>query len=167
MPYTVIEDEDEFNEALTKAEDKLVVIDFWATWCGPCKAIAPAYQRMSDEYKNAVFLKVDVDEVPEVSNRFGVRALPTFVFLRKGNVLTERKGADERSLEATIKSLLEANSNGLDEMINKKVDTHKGGKGKLKTTKIRQRSVGTSPLPIILFVLVLAALGYYNFVAKM
>jgi len=64
-----------------KAEKRVVVIDFTATWCGPCKRIAPMFADMSEEY-DATFLKVDVDKNAAVSGAHGVTAMPTFTFYR-------------------------------------------------------------------------------------
>ncbi|EXJ55755.1 hypothetical protein A1O7_08685 [Cladophialophora yegresii CBS 114405] len=86
--------------------DKLIVLDCFATWCGPCKVIAPEVLKFSnsDEYKDKVdFYKVDVDEVPDVAQELGVRAMPTFMFFKNGEKVDEVVGADVRALEAAIK----------------------------------------------------------------
>ncbi|MGH0123854.1 UNVERIFIED_CONTAM: hypothetical protein FKN15_073953 [Acipenser sinensis] len=57
-----IEDKDQFDKALKNAGSKLVVVDFTATWCGPCKSISPFFDALAEKYKDVVFLKVDVDE---------------------------------------------------------------------------------------------------------
>jgi len=76
-----------------------VVIDFFATWCGPCKRIAPAFEDLADKYYPAVtFLKVDVDESPELVNAFDISAMPTFVFLKNGKMVKKIEGADLRAL---------------------------------------------------------------------
>uniref|UniRef100_A0AAZ3RBJ3 Thioredoxin domain-containing protein n=1 Tax=Oncorhynchus tshawytscha TaxID=74940 RepID=A0AAZ3RBJ3_ONCTS len=64
-----------FDKALEEAGDKLVVVDFTATWCGPCQSIAPFFKGLSENYQSVVFLKVDVDDAP-VSNRSGISHLP-------------------------------------------------------------------------------------------
>lgn len=73
---------DEFNTELANAGSKLVVVDFFATWCGPCKRIAPAIEKMSQENTNVVFLKVDVDEVGDLAAELSVSAMPTFLFFK-------------------------------------------------------------------------------------
>jgi thioredoxin 1 len=76
-----------------------VVIDFFATWCGPCKRIAPAFEDLADKYYPAItFLKVDVDQCPELVNVFDISAMPTFVFLKDGKILKKIEGADMRAL---------------------------------------------------------------------
>ena len=77
-----------------------VVIDFFATWCGPCKRIAPTYEKLSEAFTSVTFLKVDVDESPELVDMFAVNSMPTFVFLKHGQVVKKVEGADMAGLEA-------------------------------------------------------------------
>ena len=82
------------------------VIDFYATWCGPCKAIAPKVGELSERYPNVRFIQIDVDKMRAVAQQFQVTAMPTFVFLKDGKEVGERvRGADARSLENGIKGL--------------------------------------------------------------
>lgn len=84
---------------------KLIVLDCFATWCGPCKVIAPEVLKFSnsEQYKDKVdFYKVDVDEVPDVAQELNVRAMPTFMFFKNGEKVDEVVGANVRALEATI-----------------------------------------------------------------
>ncbi len=76
-----------------------VVIDFFATWCGPCKKIAPAFEQLATVYPSIVFLKVDVDESAELVDKYEVQAMPTFVFLKDGVVVKRIEGADLRAME--------------------------------------------------------------------
>ncbi|KAK9245084.1 thioredoxin-like protein [Lipomyces tetrasporus] len=78
---------DEFHTAIN--EDKIVVIDFYAAWCGPCKVIAPKVHAFSEEFTNAEFYKVDVDEVSEVASEVGIRAMPTFMLFKAGQKIKE------------------------------------------------------------------------------
>jgi thioredoxin 1 len=72
---------------------KLVVIDFTASWCGPCKAIAPLYKELAEEFgDDVVFLKVDVDENPDTAAKYSVSAMPTFVFISGGSVVDRLMG---------------------------------------------------------------------------
>ena len=76
-----------------------VVIDFFATWCGPCKRIAPAFEDLADKYFPVVtFLKVDVDQSAELVNTFDISAMPTFVFLKDGKIIKKVEGADIREI---------------------------------------------------------------------
>ena len=76
-----------------------VVIDFFATWCGPCKRIAPTFEKLADSLTSIVFLKVDVDESPEIVNQFDISSMPTFVFLKNGTEVKRVEGADMAALE--------------------------------------------------------------------
>lgn len=76
-----------------------VVIDFFATWCGPCKRIAPAFEKLATSLPGITFLKVDVDESPELVTFYDISAMPTFVFLKDGKELKRVEGADMASLE--------------------------------------------------------------------
>lgn len=81
---------------------QLVVIDFTATWCGPCQMIAPIYKELSNTYDDVVFLKVDVDENPETAANYNVSAMPTFIFIKGGVVVERVMGADPNKLKASI-----------------------------------------------------------------
>ena len=100
----VIETEDEFDELLAGAGAKLVVVDFTASWCGPCQRIAPRYAELAEELADdALLVKVDVDENAELAARMGVQVLPTFVVLRDGEEVAKMSGADPAKLEALVK----------------------------------------------------------------
>jgi thioredoxin 1 len=77
-----------------------VVIDFFATWCGPCKRIAPFFEKLSESVKSVSFFKVDVDESQDLVNEFAISAMPTFVFLKDGKEIKRVEGADMTGLEA-------------------------------------------------------------------
>lgn len=93
---------DELKAALANAGNKLVVIDFHAVWCGPCKRIAPAIEAMSKRNADVVFLKVDVDENSEASEKYGIEAMPTFKFVKNGKVVATITGADPVPIEAAV-----------------------------------------------------------------
>ena len=88
------------------ASGKLVIIDFSATWCGPCKMIAPIYSKLSDMYPNALFLKVDVDENPQAAAKYQVSAMPTFLFIKGGDVVDKIQGANQDALESMLSDLM-------------------------------------------------------------
>uniref|UniRef100_A0A8C7IE52 Thioredoxin domain-containing protein n=1 Tax=Oncorhynchus kisutch TaxID=8019 RepID=A0A8C7IE52_ONCKI len=71
-----------FDKALEEAGDKLVVVDFTATWCGPCQSIAPFFKGLSENYQSVVFLKVDVDDAPDVASFCDIKCMPTFHFYK-------------------------------------------------------------------------------------
>jgi len=98
-----VKDKAELQRHLSQAGSKLVVIDFFATWCGPCKMIAPVLEKMSEEMKDhVVFLKVDVDESEDLAAEYSVQAMPTFVLLKNGSKVDSFSGANEAKLKELI-----------------------------------------------------------------
>eukprot|EP00903_Cladosiphon_okamuranus_P005798 g5745.t1 len=90
------------QEELKAAKGMLVVVDFYADWCGPCKQIAPVYKEMAKEFPKAVFLKVNVDNNKETAQKYAVQSMPTFVMLKNGKKVDEIKGAGEDALRQAI-----------------------------------------------------------------
>ncbi|GLB08573.1 hypothetical protein AtubIFM57258_004470 [Aspergillus tubingensis] len=83
-----------------------VVVDFFATWCGPCKAVAPVVGKLSETYTNVRFIQVDVDKVRSVAQELEVRAMPTFVLYKDGRLQEKRVvGGNMKELEAAIKEI--------------------------------------------------------------
>ncbi|KAE8161564.1 thioredoxin-like protein [Aspergillus tamarii] len=83
-----------------------VVIDFFATWCGPCKAVAPVVGKLSETYTNVRFIQVDVDKNRQVAQEMNVRAMPTFVVFKDGKPYGDPiVGADMKALEGRIKEI--------------------------------------------------------------
>ena len=86
-----------YAELVEKA-DKPVLIDFWAEWCGPCRMIGPIVEQIAKEYEGkAIVLKCDVDENPEISNKFAIRNIPTLVFIKNGAAVDKLVGAVQKS----------------------------------------------------------------------
>nr|AEW43599.1 thioredoxin [Epinephelus coioides] len=102
-----VETLEEFDAILKEAGDKLVVVDFTASWCGPCKQIGPHFDELSNkaENKNVIFLKVDVDEAQEVAAKWDVRAMPTFIFIKNGQKVRDIIGADRDKLSKNLEEL--------------------------------------------------------------
>ncbi|GAA5832691.1 hypothetical protein JCM3766R1_004300 [Sporobolomyces carnicolor] len=89
---------------LTDNDDQVSLVDFFATWCGPCKAIEPVVHKLATEYTGRVqFLKVDVDRVQELAQEFRVQAMPTFMVLKGSQKVEEMKGANPAALTALLK----------------------------------------------------------------
>ncbi|KAK4689439.1 thioredoxin 1, partial [Tremellales sp. Uapishka_1] len=91
---------DEFKQLI--AGDKPVIVDFWATWCGPCKMISPHFVKLADKYPGATFIKVDVEEAPEIAQEAAIRAMPTFKVYKNGNEIDSITGAVPAKLTALI-----------------------------------------------------------------
>lgn len=82
-----------FDEVALKS-DKLVVIDFWAEWCGPCRLIAPIIHELAEEYTDKViFCKVNVDNNSALAGQFGIRNIPTVLFIKGSKVVDKQVGA--------------------------------------------------------------------------
>lgn len=87
-----------FDELVIKS-DKPVMIDFWAVWCGPCRIIAPIVEEMSGEYDGkAIVGKVDVDSNPNVAMKYGIRNIPTVLFIKNGEIADKQVGAAPKSV---------------------------------------------------------------------
>ncbi|KAL4244201.1 Thioredoxin [Abortiporus biennis] len=100
MTVTVISSLAQFKELIEG--DKPVVIDFWATWCGPCKVISPIFEKLSEQFPNVTFAKVDVDEQGDISQEVGIRAMPTFILFKNGNKVKDLVGANPGALQDLI-----------------------------------------------------------------
>lgn len=90
MATTVVTDQS-FSDFLKS--DKPVVVDFWATWCGPCKMMAPVLEELSDEYNDKLVVgKLDVDENPETAQKYGIMSIPTLLVFQNGEVVKQLVG---------------------------------------------------------------------------
>ncbi|KAL0926888.1 hypothetical protein M5K25_003141 [Dendrobium thyrsiflorum] len=91
-----------------KKEGEVVIVNFSASWCGPCRMIIPFYAELSLKYPQLVFLTVDVDELPDLSSSMDVHATPTFFFLQDGNQKDKLVGANKPELEKKILAFAES-----------------------------------------------------------
>jgi len=97
-PETIHLTEQNFDEALA-ANQGLIMVDFWAEWCGPCRAIAPVLEELAEASEGRVTLmKVNVDENPGLAARYDVRSIPTILFVREGRVVDRVVGAAPKAV---------------------------------------------------------------------
>jgi len=97
-----IHDKEDFDNQLKEAGSKLVVVDFYATWCGPCKIIAPKLEEMAQSFTDVIFLKVDVDDCEEVATAYQISCMPTFMFFKKGQKVAEFSGANADKIRELV-----------------------------------------------------------------
>jgi thioredoxin 1 len=98
---TVTLTKDNFEDVITKND--LLIIDFWAPWCGPCKGFAPVFEAASEKHTDVVFAKVNTDEEQELAGHFAIRSIPTIMVFREQVVLFSQAGAlPANALESVI-----------------------------------------------------------------
>lgn len=90
-------------DSIEISQDKKVVIDFFATWCGPCQRIAPCFNELSEMYPSIDFIKVDVDQGEDIAEKMDISSLPTFVFMENGSIVNKLESSDSKKLTEMIK----------------------------------------------------------------
>ena len=80
-----------FNQEI--ANNDLLLVDFWAEWCGPCKSMHPIFTRMAKKYKQVRFARVNVDNAQDIAMRYGVQSIPTFIMFKNGEIVNQMVGA--------------------------------------------------------------------------
>ena len=95
-----------FDELLSS--NKVVLADFWATWCGPCKAMGPSIDELAAEYEGQALIgKVDVEENNDLAEKYAIRSVPTLIFFKDGEMVDKVVGLQSKAaIEAKIKELL-------------------------------------------------------------
>jgi len=98
--------ENNFDEIVLKSEQP-VMVDFWAVWCAPCRAIAPHVEQIATEYKGrAVIGKVDIEQSPDIANRYGIRNIPTILFFKNGELVDKTVGLTSKAALANMLNAL-------------------------------------------------------------
>jgi len=105
--YTVAVTDDTFVGTVEKGQG-LVVVDFWAEWCGPCRMIAPVLEALAKDYKDKLkVVKINVDEEPDLAARFGIQSIPSLLFFKGGQMVKQQIGAvPKHILEKIVKELV-------------------------------------------------------------
>jgi len=100
----VVHNSAQFDEIIAKAksENKIIVVDFTAVWCGPCQRVAPLFADFSEQYSKLIFLKVDIDECQDIAEKYKVEAVPTFKIFKEGNEADVIEGANVNGLKELI-----------------------------------------------------------------
>ncbi len=94
----------DFDQAVNAGDD-LVVVDFFATWCGPCKMLSPVVERMAEQHPEVHFYKVDIDEEPDLAERFRIMSVPTLLYMKRGQEINKTIGLMTASeLEQAVNS---------------------------------------------------------------
>ena len=108
MAGNILEVDDTSFETEVLKSEKPVLVDFWAPWCGPCKAIAPVVEDLANAFGDKVkFTKCNVDNSPATPGKFGIKAIPTLIFFKAGNVIEQITGMVAKSrLEDALNKLL-------------------------------------------------------------
>jgi thioredoxin 1 len=100
MGKTLVLTDSTFEQTINS--DKPVLVDFWAEWCGPCRMIGPVVEELATDYEGkAIIAKLNVDENPETTAKFGVRSIPTLLVFKNGQVVDKQVGAVPKSVLAT------------------------------------------------------------------
>ncbi|MCH3951316.1 MAG: thioredoxin [Acidaminococcus sp.] len=97
MELLYVGSKSEFDKIISTT-DHLVIVDFWATWCGPCQMVAPVIEQLSLEHPDVQVAKVDVDQLPDVAQQFGIAAIPTVIYFKGGKEVERYTGVQPKAV---------------------------------------------------------------------
>ena len=118
------------DEHDTTVQDGIVLIDFWAAWCGPCRQFGPIFEKVSERHPDARFVKVDTEAEPELAQRYGVNSIPTLIVYRDGIPVFGQPGAlPERVLEDVLRQVRELDMDAVREQYAEQVAAAGEGDG--------------------------------------
>ena len=102
----IVINESNFDEIVLKSKQP-VMVDFWAVWCAPCRAIAPFVEQIATEYEGrAVVGKMDIEQSPDIANRYGIRNIPTILFFKGGEMVNKQVGLTSKAALASMLNAL-------------------------------------------------------------
>lgn len=93
---------EELEELIAKAGAKLVIIDFFATWCGPCRLMGPKFNKLAEEFPDPIYVGIDVDEQESIAASYDIAVMPTFVFFKNGEKIQTIEGNNYEDLRKTV-----------------------------------------------------------------
>lgn len=81
---------------------KLLLLDFYADWCGPCKRLTPKLEELETEYTNTLFYKINVDELDDLTEEYSIKCMPTIIFIKNGNIIDRIEGSDLTAIKSNL-----------------------------------------------------------------
>jgi thioredoxin 1 len=130
-----VTNEQQFNKTIQ--ENPIVIVDFLAHWCGPCKMIGPLFDDLQRQYPKALFIKVDVDQVSSVAAKHDITAMPTFVSFVAGNRYQDLRGADRNGLVRLVQSTIDFYENAIQRQ-KEAIEKKKQEQQKLRETPLEE-----------------------------
>jgi thioredoxin 1 len=89
--------DESFDTEMLKMADHVVLLDFWAPWCGPCKSLSPILDEISEDYENIKVVKINVDDNDKIANKFNLKSIPTMIMFKNNKMISQRVGMINKS----------------------------------------------------------------------